>query len=57
MNITDIENTLKKIIAEDESKFQPYKSLGDGLYILSNGAITNEKGLELYLKQWRNKID
>ena len=46
--------TLESLCSEED--LQPYKDLGNGLYKLPNGAITNQKGLNKYLEKLRNRI-
>lgn len=54
LTIKVIEDVIKSISTEDD--LQPYKDLGDGLYELPGHIISNEKGLNEYLKELRNKI-
>ena len=43
--------TLETLCSEED--LQPYKDLGNSLYKLPNGAITNQKGLDEYLEELR----
>ena len=48
ISVKDIENAFREICSEEE--LQPYVYIGNGLYRFSNGAISNKKGVELYIE-------